>query len=494
MLPISELEQILEWVKKNSKNSIDLFRVPHTAWVTHPDAKISLEMPVLVDFPRIAYETIGTFIVNYASEKTKENGLREGLREILEKKEDSNTPIGYATSVLRTLGIEWDAYPLGEKLILSVDPDEYYKNVWPHKILSFVKLLNEGQDYPSNIYEVASILTPQLPIDSIPTPSKVALPVIFFNFGATTAFNAVIELDALKNRILQLYTLIISTNETPEDYGRQIITKNHLMKIFTDMFTIVQHLELLLESGHFHSGYYLMRSLIRDLGDALLTASLIQYYSLIAPKLDETVLTEETKEDAVWSGLTYVDENFIEKWLRVYYDSYGRPFVGDAILENPKEESKEWKIKSLSNLRDELKKGMFYQLFSTGFIERKVNKKVQKYSVVGFSDRVCYESVDMFIKTGKFPIDVVLDEHIKLPTKANLKDASQFLVSNEYHKLSDVVHNPVLVDFPPYSSTIEYLGFLHHLKILRKIFDNVLRVYLERRKRERKIMRKEEKN
>ncbi len=130
------------------------------------------------------------------------------------------------------------------------------------------------------------------------------------------------------------------------------------------------------------------------------------------------------------------------------------------------------------------------EFYKNKHVTRAVKKnRAKRYSLIDFRDRVYYESVDMFIQTGKLPFEVALDRTVLMPTKKSFENPSKFPVANEYHKLSDVVHNPVLVDFPPYSSTIEYLGFLHHLKLVRKIFEDVLKVY--RRRISKNIQREE---
>ncbi len=274
---------------------------------------------------------------------------------------------------------------------------------------------------------------------------------------------------------------MMAPTELPENYGRQIIAWNDLTKIFYDILGLLNYLEALLEVGHFHSGYNVLRSLIRDLGDALIVVSLAQYYESIASELEDEFLKEEDKESAVYVGLEQVKEKFADTWLKVYYDKEGRPFSGDAPLDSQEDYDKTFYIKTLEELRKELVQGIFVEFYKNKRVTRTVKKnRAKRYSLIDFKDRVYYESVDMFIQTGKLPFEVALDKTVPLPTKKSFGDFSKFPVANEYHKLSDVVHNPVLMDFPPYSSTIEYLGFLHHLKIVREIFENVLWVYRRR--------------
>ena len=482
MLHTGKLELFLDWISNHPQHSTEIFRVPHTVQIVQ-EPRISLEFPILVDFPRVAYETIGTFLINYISDGLTEKNPRELVSELLNEKDQVNTPLGQVTSVLKALGIEWDVRvsPVNEGIIITVEPEEYYRSVWPKKILDFIELLNTGKDYPSNIYEIASILTPQLSIYEFSKPSLVGLPVIFKLLATLEDFNILIELEDLRKSILSLYELMLAPSEIPEKYERQIIARNDLVKVFYDMLSLVNHLESLLELGHFHSGYNVLRSLIRDLGEALVAVSLAQYYEIIASELEDMPLGEWEKENAVYKGLELVQKEFVDKWLRVYYDGKGRPFSGDAPLDSQEDYDKIFYIRTLGELRKELMQNIFVELYGTKQVIRTAKRnKTKIYSVVSFKDRVYYESIDMFIQTGKLPFEIALDETISLLPKKSFGDPSKFPAANEYHKLSDVVHNPVLVDFPPYSSTIEYLGFLHHLKIVRKIFEDVLQVYRRR--------------
>ncbi|WP_456444063.1 hypothetical protein [Thermococcus sp.] len=108
MLHTGKLELFLDWISNHPQDSTEIFRVPHTVQIVR-EPRISLEFPVLVDFPKVAYEAIGTFLINYISEGLNEKSPRELLSELLNEKEQVNTPFGQVTSILKTLGIEWDA-------------------------------------------------------------------------------------------------------------------------------------------------------------------------------------------------------------------------------------------------------------------------------------------------------------------------------------------------------------------------------------------------
>ncbi|WP_297498394.1 hypothetical protein [Thermococcus sp.] len=315
-MPIGKLEPFLDWISNHPQDSTEIFRVPHTVQIVQ-ESRISLEFPVLVDFPRVAYEAIGTFLINHISEELNKKSPRELLSVLLNEKEQTNTPLGQVTSMLRTLGIEWDArvFSFNEGIIITVEPEEYYRSVWPKKILDFIELLNADKDYPSNIYEIASILTPQLPLKEFAKPYSVDLPMIFKLLATQEDFNMIVELEKLRKSILSLYGLIMASTELPENYGRQIIAWNDLTKIFYDLLGLLNHLEVLLKVGHFHSGYNVLRSLIRDLGDALIVVSLAQYYESITSELRDKSLKEEDKESAVYVGLGQVKEKFVNTWL-----------------------------------------------------------------------------------------------------------------------------------------------------------------------------------
>jgi hypothetical protein len=74
------------------------------------------------------------------------------------------------------------------------------------------------------------------------------------------------------------------------------------------------------------------------------------------------------------------------------------------------------------------------------------------------------ETIDILRIHGLLVFDAIRQD-IFIPEKSKEKlNNPSYKAYIEYHKLSDAVHNPIFVDFPPYSSTIEYLGFLYHLR------------------------------
>ncbi|WP_048086354.1 hypothetical protein [Ferroglobus placidus] len=56
----------------------------------------------------------------------------------------------------------------------------------------------------------------------------------------------------------------------------------------------------------------------------------------------------------------------------------------------------------------------------------------------------------------------------------------------EYKKLSEVVHTPIFIDFPPFSSILEYIGIVHHLRKVRYNLEKVITNYSKLIKRKKR--------
>jgi len=99
------------------------------------------------------------------------------------------------------------------------------------------------------------------------------------------------------------------------------------------------------------------------------------------------------------------------------------------------------------------------------------------------------ETIDI-LRIHELLVFDAIKQDISIPEKPEEKlNNPSYKAYIEYHKLSDAVHNPILVDFPPYSSTIEYLGFLYHLRIVKEIisesYKNLRKIISTEKKKEK---------
>ncbi|GEM_PF-3153846 len=486
MITKQEVFSLISYVQ-SSKNPAKLFEIPYLTLQNPRDASIKIgTRKVFADFPRIATENLLVFIRNYCDEKFKDvmkakpkiqeefdkwiNEIQAIIEEIKREKEDQQTKIGYISKNFERIGIKWwiNFGSHYKKPVIIIDSNEYYKKFWSEKIRDFVQKLNEGYDYPNQIYGMASELSPQYQKLQL----RVVMPEIFkvFEFVGLNMTN---EIRTLTKMIEKLRQMII----VPTTNVYQIELKGDIDATFSDMLGIVHQLYNILDSGHFFSGYLLLRKLLVDLGIVLFIKSFAEEFSKII-EIEE--ISKEEKVRMLYLGLRQYTSNFETKWMKVYYDSDGTPLLAPIIIERVGDNIGEnLEIRNFEELKSHYNAGNIQSVITKSRAMIKKKKRIIEATVraINFRDTVYIETIDI-LRLHKMLVFDAINTNIQVPSKkGRLKESQKYKAYAEYHKLSDAVHNPVLVDFPPYSSTLEYLGFLHHLRIVNEIFRDVLRVY-----------------
>jgi len=149
------------------------------------------------------------------------------------------------------------------------------------------------------------------------------------------------------------------------------------------------------------------------------------------------------------------------------------PYILEEEVDKVENIDETMNIKTLSYLSKLYCNGELERFYCTGKLREAQKKKNTEYSSIEFSDTVYIDSIDLFLQNAMLVFDAI-NAGVAFPSrKEKLKNPEMHRAYVEYHKLSDAVHSPLLVDFPPYASTLEYLGFLHHLRIVRQIFSDV---------------------
>jgi hypothetical protein len=466
---------------KSSRTPHKLFEIPYLIVQNPRDASIRLgTRKIFADFPRIATESLFVFVGNYCDEKFKDivkskPQTREEIQKIIEEikreKEDQETELGYISKNLEKIGIKW-WINFGEhykKPVIIINANDYYKKFWGEKIKDFVQKLNDGYDYPSQIYDMASELTPQYQKLQL----RVRIPEIF-KVLEVTDLSIIYELENLTKMIEKLRELIAIPTY---DVYSIIFIKGSVDATFSDMLGIVHQLYNMLNTGHFFSGYLLLRKLLIDLGIILFFKSFAEEY----PKITGvTKIQEEEKLGILYDGLKDYVDNFKTKWMKVYYDdSDDMPLLASTVLESVNDVIEETlEIMNFGDLKIQYNSGNLQNAITKGKAVTKKNKK-KEINVRGIEcrDTVYIETIDI-LRLHRVLIFDAVKANIQIPgRKDKLREPQKYRAYAEYHKLSDAVHNPILVDFPPYSSTLEYLGYLHHVRIVNKIFQDVLQVY-----------------
>ena len=468
---------------QSSKNPAGLFEIPYLTFRNpkYPNIKIGTRK-VFVDFPRIATELLLGFIGPYCNEKFENvvkgnpktveefgkwvEGIQKVIREIREEKENSETEIGYISkNLLERIGIKWwirfeRHY---ERPVMIISANGYYKKSWSEKIKDFTQKLNEGYDYPSQIYDMASTLSPRYQKPQ----SQLRIPKIFEVFE-DNGLSITNELKKLTKIIEKLRKIIVAP--TYDVY--YIYPIINIDSAFSDMLKIVDNLHNINNSGYFLSGYLLLRKLLIDLGSVLFSKSLAEYIQKIPEK------PQNSKEEEM-------DIDFKTKWLKVCYDTSGTPFLVPIILERIEDNIDELlEIRNFEELKNQCNRGNFQSAIMNGKV-RIGKKKTRNVRAVEVRDTLDIETIDI-LRLHKMLVFDAVSANIQVPSrKDKLRKPQEYTAYVEYHKLSDAVHNPILADFPPYSSTLEYLGFLHHMRIVNKIFQETLQAYKDSLSEER---------
>jgi len=238
------------------------------------------------------------------------------------------------------------------------------------------------------------------------------------------------------------------------------------------MYVTIDQLYLLEAHGHFSPGFLLLRKLLADLGMVLFFRSFAEEYPRVDPKSHEKHLSEELKERVLESEMFTWQKEFEKNWFRVYCMEI--PYILEEEANKVENIDMTMNIKTLSYLAKLYRNGELERFYCTEKIREAQKKKNTEYSSIEFSDTVYIDSIDLFIQNTLLVFDAI-NAGVAFPShKEKLKNPEMRRAYVEYHKLSNAVHSPLLVDFPPYASTLEYLGFLHHLRIVRGIFLDVV--------------------
>lgn len=459
--------------------------------------KIGTRTP-FVDFPRIAWTVFYNDIHHYCETILKDYVPPDQFREYLKdsllfrptdifklleagvdliKKEQNNhlSPLYDLSKILTKLEITWSItfqwwY---KRPVIRIYTDRYYKTLWMEKIKNFVDLLSRGKDDPYFIYKVSSEMSVEyarynlnLGLSDFEKRS-----LIFRILEATPSLSVPRELQKMYKVIEKLTTHLELNIMTEYD----LLLQSLYQALISDMKSSVYQLSSIYQSGHYLGGYHLLRHLIQDLGNLIVINFLSSESKRLLPTIypqDRGEAVNKMKEElnTTWRTLEEYLNEFSSTWINyMVLDLVGIPHIKLLDVDEFPLKRNKWDSTNFDNL---------IRFYHNGHLK----EKIKNYEVPLFTDRVLYESIDAVLKYQMNLQDIISN-------KNDLQNTSRKLVSVEYSKLSTAVHKPIIVDFPPYSSTIEYLGFLHHLKIVRKIFEDVLKVY--RRRISKNIQREE---
>ncbi|ADC70491.1 hypothetical protein MFS40622_1821 [Methanocaldococcus sp. FS406-22] len=462
MISNKEINSFISFVQ-SSKNPSKLFSIPYLSIYSGRNSNIRFgTRHVFADFPRIANECLYVEIRHICNEKFKDavniapktinelnhkiNKIKSTIDDINKEKTDENTQIGFISKNLEEIGIKWRIRyePYYKTPVIIIDAKRYYKEFWPEKIKNFIEKLNNGYDYPHQIYEMASELTPRYErLDLDVKPPEIF--EVLENCGLSLSK----ELTEIQKLIEKLKKIIVIPTESIELFELKVFVDS----TFADMLNLLYQLRHIANNGQYFSGYLLLRKLLVDIGAILFMYSLSREY----PKIVElNFLSEEEKNKLFYVGIKYYIENFENIWFRPFYDERG------VVILAPLRYDKEDKKTNHNITNYKVLKGTYK---NRNFIKWLKEEKED----IDFKDTLFMETIDILRIHKLFVFDAI-EQNITLPDKKEEKlNNPSYKAYIEYHKLSNAVHNPILVDFPPFSSTIEYLGFLHHLKIVKEI-------------------------
>jgi len=204
-----------------------------------------------------------------------------------------------------------------------------------------------------------------------------------------------------------------------------------------DIKTLIQQILNVIRSGYCLAAFILLRKILVDIG------YLMFYFTLSIKIIDEV-------EGDYIKGLENYISSFTHKWKRV--SSYKGYILIEKDRKLKHEETKKIRIRDIETFRNTLK------------------KKPSKFKQVEFeySDKFLMEQLDV-IRT--FKIDIF--NYAKSNKKLEEKDKE---IYREYGKLSEVIHIPIYLNYPPFASLLEYIGFQHHLTKIRKLMEETITI------------------
>ncbi|RLG14462.1 hypothetical protein DRN69_04235 [Candidatus Pacearchaeota archaeon] len=209
-----------------------------------------------------------------------------------------------------------------------------------------------------------------------------------------------------------------------------------------DIKTLIQQILNVIKSGYCLAAFILLRKILVDIG----------YLIFFSTSPIKTTSNEENKfEEDYIKGLEDYISSFTYKW------KFASSYKGYILIEEDRKpelkEAKKIRIRDIETFRNTLK------------------KKSLKFKQVEFeyTDKFLMEQLDV-IRT--FKIDIFT--YAKSNRKLKEKDKE---IYKEYRKLSEVIHTPIYLNYPPYASLLEYIGFQHHLTKIRKLIEETITTY-----------------
>lgn len=383
-----------------------------------------------MDTPIIVDKLLLRHLINLCDEKLEEyKDPRIASQIINSEKRDTRTELGKITMCLEKLGIKWSCRYgtlFVKPPVITLNYEKYFEITWPKKLKQFIKELSEGDDDPVRIYDKAQAM-------AIEYPKKFRgerRPAIF-DFFFKSELSPFKELDILRKHVNKL---------------GKIVKKSHAGVIAcTDAKTVLHQIQGMLETGHCLGGYFLLRKLLVDVGFAVFSDSLSSRLKTEVVEVDMDELLEKIFQKICE-----------EKWLLCQY-------TGEYLrIYEPIE------IKPCNKVTD------FHNFTSIRESLLKDPESIPRYD---FRDTFLVQCVDV-VSNGNDIFEYEASEREKY------KEGEAYV---EYSKLSNAIHEITWVEFPPFSSFIEYLGFLHHLRKTSYIIQNAVKGYQKVKKRKNKL-------
>ena len=403
----------------------DLFTLPSLRpYVSNSKVKLGTRK-LFVDVPRGTYEII-SYIIGFCDNEIRGSNFKEDVDRIKAWKKDTETDIGFLTESLGRIGIRWniDWKNFYKKPVITINLNRYYRKFWIDKVGKFINDLNHGDDSPIKIYNKVRTLTPSY--------EKVQLrehevPLIFELFFGKN-FSLFME------ELTKLWESISKFKDVLEKLRLDIRTIIELEQIFMDLKVLIQQILMGIKRGYCLNGFILLRKILTDIGRIVFLLS----YSTAKG----VVFGRELGDD--WKGvLNYWSFSFMDDWVLIA--EYGNTWIVERI--GGKVERKSKKIVDLNTFKN--------------IIRKEIPDSIEP------KDRFLVEQLDVIRSLG---VDIFkfAKENLQLTDKK---------IYEEYRKLSEIVHEPAYLDYPPFSSFLEYLGFLHHLRKTRLCLQEVMKNY-----------------
>jgi len=486
MITEQEISTLISIVQ-SSKNPSKLFEIPYLTLHNRPHSFIRLgTRKVYVDFPRIVSESLIQEVLSlceflaqqiFGARNLKEYEEGKGklgnvddymdrirrfehLVQIIRRQKEQPHELNsfyVLTQTLNCIGISWDIQFQAwySRPIVRVYVGKYYKEVWPSKLLNFIHQLNLGNDSPVIIYNIArelSVSAPTLLQRNRNGYHQLQQPEIFSKFKEA-GISSEIEIKKLKKLIQQLNKSI----EVKTSTVFQLELKSIIDTLFADMISLAHSLENVLNTyTHYQLEYLALRKMLTDLGGVIFIVSLYQ----LSTEIPTRPISTNEKIMLLRARLDKYLHSFTEQWMQIYYDHEGLPFLAPVFSDD----------------NDGIIRYSNYETLKNRCLKNSP-KQIINESIMP-SDTLLMESIDILRNYNLFVFDAI-ENGISVPSlkEDKMERPEEFKAYLEYVKLSDAVHEPLLTDFSPYSSTLEYIGFVHHLRKVNSIFAETLKAY-----------------